>query len=157
MIAIAGLPTCGARELVRVVGVDDRSTEWAIVGKGSRDYFPLIYLTGQNAPFVLNAMIAPFLQERPIVKYGTAWRLMADHTKTCSIATMSKEAGTMLLAGEDWYLVTNKYNERGQRWFHVATGEVQGEPGNHQAEFSGWKLLIDGLKEKETEIAICAR
>jgi hypothetical protein len=68
---------------------------------------------------------------------------------------MSKEAGTMLLAGENWYLVTNKHNERGLRWFHVATGELQGEPGTHQAEFSGWKLLIDGLKEKETEIAVC--
>jgi hypothetical protein len=151
MVSIGGLPQCHALELIRVLGIDAKTVEWAIVGKKAPGYFPVVYLTGENAPFVLDATNAPFVNGRPVVKYGKAYRLEGDHRKGVEIAEPKKQAGRMLLAGEDWYLVVNKFNEEGQRWFHVKSGEVKGEPGDHHAEFEGWTLRVEGVGGRDTE------
>ena len=77
MVSLGPLAKCSTRELVKVK-VDD-ATEWAIVGARDPGYSPLIFLTGENAPLVIN--VEPELSdfsEQPVAKYGTEYRFVHD-------------------------------------------------------------------------------
>jgi hypothetical protein len=145
------LAKCGPRELIKVK-VEDR-TEWAIVGAKDPGYFPIIVLTGQSAPFVINVLpIRGDFETYPVAKYGTKYRLAHDPSGQSRIGNSPGAAGSLVLAGEDdWYLIVNKFRESGVRWFHLASGKVLGEPGSHRMTFDNWHLCIDGLKAEPSE------
>jgi hypothetical protein len=71
--ALGPLVKCEARELVKVKV--DAGTEWAIVGAKDPGYFPLVFLTGEKAPFVLNVLPDPgHFEVYPVAKYGQNYR-----------------------------------------------------------------------------------
>jgi hypothetical protein len=155
MVSLGPLAMCEPRELVKVKVQD--ATEWAIVGARDPGYFPLIFLTGDNAPFVIN--VEPNqgddFETYPVAKYGTKYyRFVHDPNGPSQIGDgdLSKAAGTHLLTENgDWYLVVNQYRKAGLRWFDLASGKVRGEPGSHRIAFGNWKLFVDGLKPTPSE------
>jgi hypothetical protein len=156
MISLEPLAKCSARELVKVKA-DDR-TEWAIVGARDPGYSPLIFLTGENAPFVVDAEPERSdFSEHPVAKYGTEYRFVHDPNGPCQIGndTLSKTVGSLVLTQDgDWHLVVNKYGERGVRWFELASGKVRGEPGSHRIAFGKWDLCVQGLRHEPREITL---
>jgi hypothetical protein len=132
------------------------AVEWAMVGALAPGYFPLIVLTGSDAPFVINVMQDPGDFERyPVAKYGKEYRFVHDPNGPCQIGDdkLSKTAGSLVLTEDgDWHLVTNNKDRRGDmRWLRLATGQVPGEPGSKRIAFGKWDLLIEGLKHGPSE------
>jgi hypothetical protein len=131
MIALAPLAGCEARELVEVKS--DRGAEWAIVGKKDPGYHPLIFLTGENAPFVLNTEPdMGYFKDYPVAKYGTNYRFVHNPNGPSQIGAdeLSKTAGSLVFTqAGDWFLVVSKFRQPGVRWCHLASGAVLGAAG----------------------------
>jgi hypothetical protein len=149
------LARCEPRELVKVKV--EETTEWGIVGLRSRAYAPLVFLTGKNAPFVIDMFSAGGdFETYPALKFGTEYRIFPDVTGLCQIGDelLFKRAGSLVLANTDWYLVVNQYRQSGPRWFHLQTGEVRGEPDPHRVAFERWTLWLHGLKAEASDTAV---
>ena len=151
------LAKCSARELIRVKA--DRTTAWAIVGAQEPRFFPLIFLTGDNAPFVINVVLDPGDFERyPVAKYGTDYRFVHDPTGPSQIGDdeLSRTAGSLVLTEDgEWHLLVNDYNRKGAiRWLHLASGKVVGERGSHKIAFADWSLCIKGLTHEPSEATL---
>jgi hypothetical protein len=156
MVSLGSLTMCEPRELVKVKVQD--ATEWAIVGARDPGYFPLIFLTGENAPLVLNIepISGDFATYR-VAKYGKDYRFAHDPNGPSQIGddSLSKSAGSLVLTEDgDWNLVVNKYRQPGLRWLDLSTGKVLGEAGSHRITFGSWKLFIDGLKPTPSETVL---
>jgi len=120
MISLGPLADCQPRELIRMK-VED-ATEWAIVGAPDPGYFPLIFLTGDKAPFVVNAAPNPSDFADRVAKYGTKHRFLHEPGGPCQIGDgkLSKTAGSLVLIEDGhWLLVVNKYREKGVRWLDL--------------------------------------
>jgi hypothetical protein len=135
---------CEARQLVRVK-IEDRG-EWAIVGAREHSLFPLVVLTGANAPLCINlnqgGHIDGDFDTYAVLKYGTDYEVEPDHAGPCEIgaARMLNKPGSLLLAGKDRYLLVRTGNKAVTRYFDVTTGKLHGEPGGNTAWFAGWAL-----------------
>jgi hypothetical protein len=138
MISLGPLANCEPRELVKAKVQD--ATEWAIVGARDPGYFPLILLTGENAPLVYNAGPNPG-EFVTLAKYGTKYRFLHDPNGPCQIGDngLSKTAGSLVLTENgEWHLIANQYRQSGIRWFNLASGEVLGDPGSRRIAFEKW-------------------
>jgi hypothetical protein len=150
------LAQCAPRELVQVKVGDP--TEWAIVGAEDPGYFPLIVLSGDGAPFVLNVSPDPGeFETRAVAKYGTNYRFAFDPMGPCQIGdgTLSKTVGSVVLTDDgDWHLIVNNHMQKGVRWFHLESGKITGEPGLQRIAFGSWSLFIEGLKQEPSEFTL---
>jgi hypothetical protein len=143
------LAACKARELVKVK--TGNAIEWAIVGAPAPGLFPLIFLTGENAPFVVNVQQYPGDFERhPVAKYGTNYRFAHDPSGPCQIGDDRLTAGSLVLTEDgEWHLIVN--GPRDVSWLHLESGNIMGEPGSRRIAFGNWSLCIEGLKHERSE------
>ena len=93
------LAKCSPRELVRVIVAN--ATVWAIVGATDPGLRPLVFLTGKNAPYVLN--VFDDLRELgtyPVAKYGTNYEFVHDPKGPCQIGEgkLHQTAGSLVLS-----------------------------------------------------------
>jgi hypothetical protein len=138
------LDACEARQLVRVK-IEERG-EWAIVGARERSFFPLVVLTGTNAPYCINlhqgGHIDGDFDRYAVLRFGADYEIEPDHAGPCEIgpAQSLNKPGSFLLAGKDRYLLARAGNREGMRYFDIATGKLHGEPGGDTAWFAGWAL-----------------
>jgi hypothetical protein len=150
------LAECGARELVQVKS--GSTVEWAIVGAQAPGYFPLVLLTGDNAPRVINVASDPGDFARyPVAKYGMSYRLAHDPTGPSQIGDgeLFRTAGSLVLTEDgDWHLLVNPEGQSAIRWLHLGTGKIMGERGSHKMAFGYWNLCIEGLLEEPSETTL---
>jgi hypothetical protein len=138
------LEECEARQLVRVK--IEESGEWAIVGARDRPLFPLVVLTGADAPYCINLYqnghIDGDFDTYAVLKCGTDYEIVPDHTGPCEIGVGQKlkRSGSFVLADASQYLLVGTRGQKGTRYFDILTGKLHGEPGGSTAWFAGWTL-----------------
>jgi hypothetical protein len=138
------LAECDAGQLVRVK--IEESGEWAIVGARERSMFPLVVLTGHDAPYCINlhqnGHIDGDFDTYAALKCGADYEIVPDHSGPCEIGVGDKfkRSGSFVLADTDRYLVVGGRGQPGRRYFDVASGKLRGEPGGNTAWFAGWML-----------------
>jgi hypothetical protein len=121
MISLEFIAKCEPRELVKVKV--ENGTEWVIVGVRRPGYAPLVFLTGDNAPFVFNMEPDPGdFEKYPGLRFGTKYRFLPDPNGPCQVGVsqLSKTAGSVVLTQDDGdlHLVINQYRQTGVRLLH---------------------------------------
>ena len=145
------LEACEPRELVRVK--IEQNGEWAIVGIRSNNYFPIIVLSGQAAPYIINVIHDGFIDgdfgRYPVLKYGQDYRVVPNHQGRCELGdgTLFKKKGALVLTKAGIYLAAGVNKQSGVRYLDLQNGNLQGEPGGERAAFEGWTLLVDSLAQ----------
>jgi hypothetical protein len=139
------LAGCGPRELVKV-NVES-ATDWAIVGVPGPGIFPIVFLTGQDAPCVVNAKSDPVDFETYLAaKYGRDYWLAHDPSGPCQIGDgrLSKIAGTLVLTEKvGWHLLVNDSHHPSRlRWFDLQSGKLTNDLGSNWVAFGNWTLRI---------------
>src|SRR5262249_18363331 len=138
------LEECEPNQLV-LVKIEE-SGEWAIVGARERSMFPLVVLTGVDAPYCINlhqnGHIEGDFETYAVLKCGTDYEIVPDHTGPCEIGLGQKlkKPGSFVLADADRYPIVGARRQKGMRYFNIATGKLQSEPGGSTAWFAGWTL-----------------
>ena len=150
------LADCGARELVQVKSED--TVEWAIVGKSAQGFFPLVLLTGEGTPRVINLFPDPGDFARyHVAKYGTRYRFAHDPSGPSQIGEgeLFKTAGSLVLTEDgDWHLLVSSEGQSTLKWLDLATGTIMSERGSHKMAFGYWNLYIEGLLEEPSETTL---
>jgi hypothetical protein len=119
--------------------------------KKDRAFSPIAVLSGDHAPFCISAMLNGATIDNfdtyPVLNYGTNYKVSPDHKDQCEIGygALLKKKGSFVLAGDDQYLVVGKHQQQGVRYFHLASGDLKGEPGGQLATFKSWSLNVPGL------------
>ena len=153
------LKECATGDLIRF-RTDDGKTLWAIAGKKDRAFFPIAVLTGDGAPFVVSAVInghtIDVFDTFPVLNYGKDFELSPDHLVECEIGDgpLLKTKGSFVMADDDRYLVVGQHRQAGIRYFHLASGDVRGEPGGMLASFKTWMLRISGLAPNPSSLKL---
>lgn len=143
------LNNCSTGDLIRFR--TENGSAWAIVGKMDRAFFPIAVLSGDHSPFCVSAMLNGTTIDNfdtyPVLNYGSNYKISPNHMDQCEIGDgpLLKKKGSFVLAGDDQYLVVGKYPQQGVRYFHLATGDLKGEPGGQLATFKSWALNVSGL------------
>lgn len=157
------LEHCAPSELIRF-NLDDH-TEWALVGKPGNGLFPVLVLSGNNAPYCFNAaadqgsnLKIQFLQ-RALFSYGQSYSLEPDHAGPCHVysgelfvangamvITGPATAGnTPLVVATGGQFLRAQFKDRAQAYFFdLKNGRLSGEPeGNFKrAAFGKWTLRL---------------
>jgi hypothetical protein len=136
------LAECKPLELVRVK--INSEARFAIVGaKGGVSYQPLVVLSSQDAPWVINLMphgrIDGDFDAYQVLAYGE-YALEPDHFLRCEVGEgpLIKTPGSILLTEDDRLLAVRIDKRVG--YLSLKTGALHGEPGGGRAAFSAWYL-----------------
>jgi hypothetical protein len=158
------LETCQPSELVRL-NLGDR-TEWAIVGRPSNALFPVLVLTGEDAPRCLNAAadsggnLKLHFQRVPTLSYGHGYTLLPELAGPCDVSDgpLFSAHGALIIVGfgaaqakgpivaADRRLLRIKFDGgRPFVFFDLNGGHLTGTPDGNldRAAFGKWSLLLD--------------
>ena len=123
----------------------------AIVGKKNPDIFPIVVVTGAEAPFIVTAVLHGHtidnFESHPVLNYGNKFELSPDHLGECQIgdSRLFSTKGSFVLANNDRYLVVGRHKQSSTHYFDLSTGEVRSQPGGMLASFKDWTLRISGI------------
>jgi hypothetical protein len=141
---------CATRSLIRFYTEEDAL--WGIVGEKSRDYFPILVLSGPEAPFVVGAVLNGHtidnFNTHPVVNYSADYEIVPAHAGRCQIGADSqlrKTKGSLVYAGEDRLIAAGLYRQEGINYFNLRSGNTQGAPGGLVASFESWWLNVTSL------------
>lgn len=144
------LGECETRSLIRFY--TEEEAQWGIVGAKLQDYFPVLVLSGPDAPLVVGAMLngrtIDIFDDYPVVNYGVDYSIAPIHTSRCEIGVDSllrKTKGSLVYAGEDRLIAAGLYRQEGIKYFELRSGKTQRAPGGHVAAFEGWWLDVPSL------------
>jgi hypothetical protein len=147
---------CKPGELVRI-NLGDR-TEWAIVAKRVPTITPVVVLSGEGAPYTINAEDDAGLKDefadRAVLSWGSEYSLgIGDvHFSHCDVhdGILFGRNGSLILTDGEKYL--RCYDHRRQpRFLCIGTGELRSEIGTkNRAAFGEWHLWLNKDGEPPT-------
>ena len=157
------LETCQPLELLRInLG---EQTEWGLTGRAGNGLFPVLVLSGEDAPRCFNAAEDPggnlkihFLRA-PTLSYGHAYTLVPDLAGPCDVyeGPLFSAHGALVVTGpisvgSQGHPLSNarkllrvKFANRPYVHFDLLTGALRGAPEGNQdrAAFGRWVLLLN--------------
>lgn len=143
---LAYLDDCKSGDLMRFRD-DADITHWAIVGRRANGLHPIAVLSGENAPFIVNATehghTIDIFDTFPVLNYGNEFELRPSHEDEMQIgdSPLLRTKGALVITDHDKCLVSGIHGQSEIRYFSLNTGDVRGKPGGMIATFKIWSLV----------------
>jgi hypothetical protein len=140
------LEECKQGELVR--GRFLATTEWAIVGARGNQMQQLVVLTGDRAPYWLNAFNERGMEVMPVdcLSYSTDYRVIPDYLTLVDEGNV----GTFVVRQDGKYgiMLNRPPNGRDAGFLNLKTLTVESKPDRDFFALSGWSLWKDKATAK---------
>jgi hypothetical protein len=148
------LAQCDPADLVRINL--SHATEWAIVGARSQIEFPLVVVTGNDAPRVVQMLGDLGLQSAfdtaPVLSYGKTYILHELRDAPCDVhgGPIFEQNGALIFTNQGRFLRCMDRDK--PRFLCLKTGVVGTEPHGHKAAFAEWGVWHPDIDESHVLI-----